>query len=206
MSITTYSELETAVASWMARDDLTSNIPDFITLFEAEANRRLRTRQMLVTQTTTPSSGQFSLPSDFLGHVYLRWTGTPFRDLEYVYPTQFSNLYPDNPAATPQIFTILGTTDNVGIVKFTPSDTTALSFTYYAKITALSTANTSNWLLTAHPDAYLFGSLVEGNIFAKDPDTAAVWKQRRDDVFDSIIKLDQKYRAPSAIRPLGMTP
>ena len=35
MSISTYSELKTAVANFLARTDLTDQIPDFIQLAEA---------------------------------------------------------------------------------------------------------------------------------------------------------------------------
>jgi len=38
MSIATYSELQTAVADWMHRTDLTAKIPDFITLAESRIN------------------------------------------------------------------------------------------------------------------------------------------------------------------------
>jgi hypothetical protein len=51
MAITTFAELKTAIASWLDRSDLTSTIPDFITLFESVANRRLRVRQMEKTIT-----------------------------------------------------------------------------------------------------------------------------------------------------------
>ena len=47
MSITTYAELKTAIASWLNRDDLTSVIPDFIALTEAALNRDLRHLQMI---------------------------------------------------------------------------------------------------------------------------------------------------------------
>ena len=42
MSITAYTELQSAITRWIARDDMASNIPDWITAFEAVANRRLR--------------------------------------------------------------------------------------------------------------------------------------------------------------------
>ena len=35
MAITTYSELKTSIANFLDRDDLTSVIPDFISLAEA---------------------------------------------------------------------------------------------------------------------------------------------------------------------------
>ena len=67
MSITTYSELQQAIADWLERADLTARIPDFIALFEATANRRLRLRQQEAVASLTPSAGAAALPADFLG-------------------------------------------------------------------------------------------------------------------------------------------
>lgn len=206
MTIASYSDLQTAAANWLTRDDLTSNILDFITLFEAEANRKVRVRQMMITSVTTPSTGQFSLPADYLTWKNVRWNGSPFYDLQYVDWEQFSNLYPDAPSANPKVFTIVGTTDGLGAVKITPIDSTTVNFTYYQKITNLSTSNTVNWLLTAHPDLYLAGTLTEGFAFVKDWDNAGVWKQRRDDLIGEVNLLDQKTRGPAGIRPIGATP
>lgn len=206
MSITSYSELQTAVSSWMARSDLTSNVPDFIGLFETEANRKLRTRQMMVTQSTTPSSGQFDLPSDYLTWKRVTDVGSVRTDLEYVDPSYLAVRYPDSPASAPTCFTVDSSTSAAGVVKIMGTSSTLIDFEYFQKVTALSTANTSNWLLSAHPDLYLAGALVEANIFCKDFETAAVWKGRRDEQLDEISKLDQKTRGPSAIRVVGRTP
>src|SRR5512138_1264426 len=70
MSITTYSELLTAMENWLARSDLTSVIPDFIMLNEQTLNRKLFVRQMeqrsTVTLDTTATSPEFiALPGDF---------------------------------------------------------------------------------------------------------------------------------------------
>lgn len=56
LSNLTYSSLQNAVTDWLARGDLTSNIPDFIMLFENEVNRTLRTRQMEVVTLLYPES------------------------------------------------------------------------------------------------------------------------------------------------------
>ena len=42
MAIGTYSELQSSIASFLARDDLTTQIPDFISLAEARMSRELR--------------------------------------------------------------------------------------------------------------------------------------------------------------------
>jgi hypothetical protein len=45
MAITTNAELESALAGWLDRSDLTARIPDFVTLCEARVNRKLRVRE-----------------------------------------------------------------------------------------------------------------------------------------------------------------
>ena len=51
MAISNYTELNTAVANWLDRDDLTDRIPEFIALAEARFNRLLRIRAMEEKQT-----------------------------------------------------------------------------------------------------------------------------------------------------------
>ena len=52
MSLSTYSDLQTSIANYLARSDLTSQIPDFITFAENRLRRELRIRQMLKSVTT----------------------------------------------------------------------------------------------------------------------------------------------------------
>ena len=198
MSIISYAELKTAIASWLARSDLTDNIPDFITLFEAAANRRLRARQMEASVNLSPSSGEATLPADYLAWRRLTWTGSPRVELAYVAPSYLQAAYPTSPSDTPRIFTIEGAT-----LKVRPVSDTALEFLYYQKISALSDDNPANWLLDAHPDLYLFGSLAEAQMFAVDPDKAALWKGRRDELFEEINSLSNKTRGAGAIRVMG---
>jgi hypothetical protein len=53
MSFTTYAELQTTIAGYLARSDLTTQIPDFIRLAEIRLRRDLRIRQMLTSTTIT---------------------------------------------------------------------------------------------------------------------------------------------------------
>lgn len=199
MSISTYTELKAAIASWLAREDLTSFIPDFITLFEASACRELRVRPAEATATLTPSSGAAALPADFLAMRRLTWTGSPNRDLEYVHPAWFAQNYPIAAAGTPAVYTIEG-----GTLKVRPVSGTPLELLYRAKTPTVSSA--LNWLFTNHPDVYLFGSLAEAAMFNKDPENAALWEGRRDKVYQSIKGVDFHYREIGAPRIAGYTP
>lgn len=198
MTISTYAELQSAIANWLARDDLTAYIPDFITLFEAAAARRLRVRLQESTTSLTPSSGVATVPSDYLGHRRVTWTGSPIHELSYVPPPIYSG-YLESGSGVPTVYTIEGSN-----LRVAPSDDTALTFDYYAKTAAVS--GSLNWLFTNHPDAYLFGSLCEANAFNKDVDAAGLWKARRDEIFDEINRRDFNERSGMAVRVYGMTP
>ena len=110
--------------------------PDWITLFEAAANRRLRVRQQEISTTLTPVSGSVSLPSDYLSWRRVTWSGSPLQELEYVTPTYANWAFPGrNTPSNPAVFTIEGST-----LKVRPSSDTALNFDYFQKIPALSLA------------------------------------------------------------------
>jgi hypothetical protein len=201
MSLQTYSDLQSAIAGWIARNDLTSNIPDFIAIFEAVANRRLRLRQQELSVTLTPVSAVVPIPVDYLTWRRLTWTGSTPRELEYVHPTYLHALYPNPDQGLPRVFTIEGQTLTVR-----PSDDTPLTFDYFQKIPSLSITNTTNWLMTAAPDLYLWGSLCETHGFVKDYEALSAWAARRDQLFEELDQFDAKTRGPAAIRVLGYTP
>jgi hypothetical protein len=199
MALTNYTDLQAAIASWMVRSDLTSVIPDFITLFEATVNRRLRVRQMETVGTITMSSGTGTLPTDYLAWKRLTWPGSTSMELDYVHPGYLKAAYPTSPAGTPQIWTIEGSSI---LTRPYDSNNTSLTFLYYAKVPDLAT-NSTNWLMTAHPDLYLFGSLVEAQAYVLDAEKAALWKLRRDELFFEIEKLSNKTQGPAAPRVMG---
>lgn len=199
MSLATYADLQSQIANWLARDDLTNYIPDFITLFEAAACRKLKVRPQETTTTLTPSSGVATLPTDYLGHRRVTYSGTPIHELDYLAPPVWASYYPESPSGVPTVFTI-----EAGYLKVKPLSDTALTFTYYQKTAAVS--GTLNWLYTNHPDAYLFGSLCEANAFNKDVDPAGLWKARRDEVFNEIAMLDFNERSGMTVRVMGQTP
>ena len=69
MAISNYTELQTAVANWLDRDDLTARIPEFIALAEARFNRVLRLRSMETKQTASTAgrpSAIYALPTNYI--------------------------------------------------------------------------------------------------------------------------------------------
>ena len=172
MAITTYAELQTSLANWLSRADQTANLPDFVALAEAKFNRELRTRNMELSATITPVERVAALPSDFLElrRIYIN-SAVP-QELEYLPPEQFWIQYPaaaSNPLGPSKYYTIEGS--NIRLSDNTGTDIVVL---YYQKIPALA-ANSTNWLLTNHPDLYMAGALAEAYDLIKNEALAAKW-------------------------------
>jgi len=84
MSISTYSELQTAIANFLARSDLTAQIPDFIKLAESRMSRELETRsQEKRAQATVAAGDEFvARPTDMREVRQVKRTTNPNRVLE----------------------------------------------------------------------------------------------------------------------------
>jgi len=78
MAINSYSSLQTAVANWLDRSDLTDRIPEFIDLAEARINRALRVRLMESVKVISLVGGtkRYPLPSDYLQLRTIKYTKT----------------------------------------------------------------------------------------------------------------------------------
>lgn len=203
MALTTYSELQSAVLNWMARDtgdSIAAIIPDAIRLAESRFNRLLRVAEMEANSLGASPNGILNLPIDF--QAARRVQAEPYGTLEPVTPDWASSAYPTRAGGSPAYYTIQGLT-----LTTYPAYSGDVSVDYYASIPALSDTKTSNWLLKAYPDAYLFATLVEVCAFTKDGETAILWSQRAKLAIDEINAQDSLKRFPSArIRILGVTP
>lgn len=200
MPFTTNAELESNISSWLGgRTDISANIPDFITLFEAWAARKMKVRPSQATTMLTPSSGSVILPTDYLGYIRATVTSSMRVEMTYVSPSYLQALYPSGIADAPRYFTIEGSA-----LKTRSSDATGIEFLYNAKNTAVSSA--LNWLYINHPDAYLYGSLAEAGGFTSDPDMLALWSAKRDGVFNDISLSNFREQGLMQVRVGGAHP
>jgi hypothetical protein len=69
-------------------------------------------------------------------------------------------------------YSIVG--DTLEVVPVPDASYTA-ELTYYKKITALSDEDITNWLLSYHPDVYLYGTLMQSAPYLKDDQRIPVW-------------------------------
>jgi hypothetical protein len=196
MAISTVAELKTAISNWMNRSDLTSRIPEFISLAEAGFNRNLRTREMLVRSTASTSGQYVSLPTDYLEMLNIELTSTsPPKRLVYI-TSDRSDDYRErqnNKTGIPDYYTIEGT--SIQLLP-TPSEAVTVQLNYYQDIPALSGLADSgdNWLLLAHPDVYLYGTLMQASPYVMDPQSAGQWGGLLDRSMQELQLSDEKSR------------
>lgn len=174
MSITTYQELQTSVANWLSRDDLTSIIPDLITIGEKRIFREVRCRVMETTLTGTTSSGVIAVPSDYLAIKFAYISGTLVSKLTRMSASQLYERWPLR-TATGLPVAIAREGANFIFGPFPVLDYT-IGGIYYAKPTVIATS--ANALFLANPDLYLFSALCEAAPYLKDDKRIPIWEAK----------------------------
>jgi hypothetical protein len=171
MAITTYAELKTAIANWLNRDDLTSVIPDFISLAEARIARDLRHWKQEKRVTTDVDERYENLPNDFI----------EIRQIQHTAGGAISSI------SSVEMEKLRGVSDVAGKPKYTrltadqiefyptPDTSYNISMLYYGRIPALSDAEPDNWLLRDAPDVFLYGALLQSAPYLVDDARVQVW-------------------------------
>ena len=190
MAIGTYSELQTAVQNWL--DDtganvlLAARVQEFIALAEADISRRLRTRENLGTATgnTVSATATVALPSDFGGVFSLTITTSDGEKAlrQLAAGVALDGFYGEG-NGEPAYYVVEGA--NVRLFP-TPGGVYSYTLRYWQRLAALSGTNTSNWLLTAHPDAYLFGSLVQAELYNVNDARVPLWQAKYEAALEQI--------------------
>ena len=192
MALTTYTELQAAVASWMHRTDLTEVIVDCIRLAEEKFDRRLRTRHQETALPETAISGyQITIP-DATVAVKQLWlvNGTEKYELsastlETVIPRQASGDTASLYAWGATAWEFDGT-GSVGGVLYSAIPNLA----FYA----------TNWLLTAHPSAYLYAALAEACVYTRDAEGQANFEARAEAKIAEIMRTESRDAMSGPIR------
>lgn len=190
MALSNYTELQASIAGWLARDDLTSRIPDFVVLAEAKFNRtllhpRMEVRDTLTVNTLASDPEYLDLPTDFQTMRRVRLSGVAGKPrLQFKTQTQIDDYRysTDNVSGQPVYFTISG--DQIELVP-TPNENYDVELLYRGNIPAL-VSNSTNWLLTLAPDLYLYASLLESAPYIQNDERIGVWGMGMQTVLDQL--------------------
>lgn len=175
MSISTYAELQTAVASWLNRADLTTYVPDFIRIAEDQMSLDLHTREM-EAQTTLVTVGDVAtvaLPTDMHEIRRFRVDVSYSQPLKFLTPDQLSADYASDAVGQPLVYTVIGANAQLAPV---PDGVYSLELTYKQQLPALSDSNTTNWLLTKWPSLYLYAALQASEPFLNNDARIGTWQ------------------------------
>ena len=174
MAISTYTELKASIANFLNRDDLTATIPDFISLADSSINNEIRHWRMETRAETTVSTQFTGIPTDWLSTIrfHLVADGTTSLDFMSRSTIQDARAVRDDATGTP---TNYGISASQFELMPTPDGAYSAILMYYAKIPALSDTNETNWLLTHHPDIYLYGALLHSAPYLKEDERAQTW-------------------------------
>ena len=174
MAITTYAELQTSVANWLHRGDLTSIIPDLIMLAEERIFRTIRAREMETALSETITSGVIAVPSGYIALKSVYLDGTPTTKLNRSTVAQIYENYPTRSSDTkPKYIAREGSNFIFGPY---PDAAYTVKGIYYARLTSIATS--ANALFTANPDLYLMATLCEAAPYIKDDNRVAIWEAK----------------------------
>ena len=189
MAFTNYNDLKATVANYLGRTDLTTQIPDFISLAETRLARELRTRQMLKSATTSLVGGdaKIALPTDFIEVRDFHIRANPRVPVSYLTPSAFTRDARADESGVPVYYTILASEFLLAPV---PDGTYVAEILYYAKPPLLSSSIASNVFLANYYDALLYGALAEAEPFLINDARLQTWISMYDRAINNITTSD----------------
>ncbi len=158
MAITTSAELNTALGNWLARSDLSSRIPEFVSL--AEGMLRADLVDIVSQETKTASfsiTGEYvTVPTGYEGTRSLHSTRAGVRFPIDFMPEASMDARFDGTTGVPIYYCYVA-----GNLRFSPPPdaTYTATLVYFVGFTALAGGSDTNWILTNWPNAYLMGSM-----------------------------------------------
>jgi hypothetical protein len=188
MALDTYLGLVGEVGNWVGRSDMTTaRVDGFIDLLESWFNKNLRVQEMETTNgTLTYSSDTITHPTDWVAwkHLHLVSGGTRYTLKPMV--QESGDVFDSGATGMPMYYYVSGSATK--LVPTPDSSTYTIAGTYYQKPPALGPSQSANWILTNHPDAYLFGSLAMTEGFLANDPRIGTWRQLFEEAVAGIKK------------------
>lgn len=176
--------LEAAVVETLDRDDLASTVPAWIRLAEATMNRLLAEQEMHACVAAETNKVRTALPNDWVQTDRITIENTaPEVVLTYCEPHELARRRTVAVAGTPRYYAYIGRFIEFDVP---PDDIITIKIDYQRKLALGEVATAKNWLLTAHPDAYLYGTLVHSAPYLKNDARLQTWSSAATAVIEQI--------------------
>lgn len=182
------------MGDFLNRADLTTFIPNFIQNAENTLYKKLRIRAMENTLSVTTASGVATIPTSpvFVELKYAYVNNSPVVPLSVVPAEQIFEIFPNRTAGQPPKFIAV---DGLNFI-FGPYPTDGLTIkgTYYGRLTALGSGNTTNWFTTYAPDLLLYGALIEAEPFLVGDARMQTWNALYQRAYDAVATEERRQR------------
>lgn len=205
MSLSTYTDLQTAALTWMTRAGFTGDVaaaPDWVTLAEARLNRELEPLETdfnTVGVVDSRSIDISALSPAMVEPVALFVAPVGTGDEITLQPQAADTMVYLSTSFVPRQWCI----DSPSAIKLDRPCDQAYRFRFrYVSRFALA-ATTTNWLLTNHPDVYLAAVLMWGAGYNEEWANGQVWKSVLDEGIVSVRStINQQHRGTLRVDPM----
>jgi len=189
----TYAELKDQVRNFINKPDIDQTIDTFIDLAEADIARKVRHWKMEKRATVQLDDQYSRVPTDWLESIRFYLSGGDTYELELASRAELLNrrMNSVNTSGRPKYYTM---SDGAFEIYPTPDAAYTAELLYFSQNTALSDANTSNWLLSDYPDVYLYGTLAHTAPFLGEDQRLPIWAQLYQSALDGVNMASEKAR------------
>lgn len=195
----TFSSLKTTIADYLARNDMTDQIPSFIKLAEARMSRELQNAMLEeVAQADIVADQRFiTLPADLRSiREVATIDGTTRTGLRYLAPAQLDEDKKQNPTRTDLSYFSITSQDLE--LWACPSKDMKIEIVYNEGVQALSDSQPTTTMLTRHPDAYLYGALAHAYDYLQDETRAQSYDAKFTRALAEVMRDTEKQRFGTA--------
>jgi hypothetical protein len=196
LAFDSYSGLVGAINDWLDRSDLDGAAQQMVALAESKMRRELRPFFIETSASVTTVDGVGSLPSNYGTLTRVLYDG---RALPQYGATAAPHL---TTGSVPWAYSLEG-----GGLRLWPEGDFTVTLLYQPTVPQLSASNPSSDLLDAHPDLYLFGSLMFAEGYLANDNRAALFKALFDEaIADTKVYLTRQQFAGPLVPRVAFTP
>ena len=197
MTLTTYAGLQSAIADFLDRQDLTASIPTFIALAEARVARDVSHWKQEKRVTTTFNEQYELVPNDLIEALSLQYV-----DGGRIMTMAATEMNERRGGVNYAAGKPTGVRLTAGQFELypTPDKAYSVSLLYRGRIPALADDNTFNWLLLDAPDVLLYGALGHSAPYLKDDTRLPIWAALYQSAVDALNAESKSAKSIGTVR------
>lgn len=185
-----FQTIQSNVANWINRDDLSTIIPTVINLVQLQIERKYHFKYRETTQVWPANTlTKLSLPSnyDIMTYCFVTDTNGKMIPLQKMPARSAWAKYPSisQYTARPELCAVDNGWSTL-IIRPTPNQAYDITMEYYSKSPSLINPNDTNWLTDNAWDVLIYGALLELQPYLFDANFVQLWQQKYNDAVAAI--------------------